>query len=392
MMIDEAFIAQEQAQLEDDQIERELQQLKQMNNPIGLQGVSTLKSPRSQSFGTFGSNDRQQEPGQQMKSPRSLSFVQYSANGEPVVRTSSPRFNKEKTLNTRASTGQTSGPNPNPNLPPIVRTNSAQSVLIANRPGQPLPNAHLHAQRQQVVLTEQLTVTSLPNNPGGGGQSKPGTEQEALAQQNAQLFKKPKVCVLTLLLFYFFLLLLLFLYYYFVPFPFQSDSQGPIKRGGPVPKLAGVPTGSSTLQTLTTLSGSPRQNAGGVSPKAGAGGVSPKAGASSEETDLGKMFEGLQNEFMPIDALYTNKFVAPSRGQSKQKKIQMLPGRVSGNIAIFRRQYKFTDYEFMKYMFDVESDISSSINYEALLSIMPSAEQVRLGAVERAGFCLVVLF
>jgi hypothetical protein len=49
---------------------------------------------------------------------------------------------------------------------------------------------------------------------------------------------------------------------------------------------------------------------------------------------------------------------------------------MSSNIAIFRKQYKFTDYEFMKYMFDIESEISSSINYEALLSIIPTGEQV----------------
>jgi hypothetical protein len=192
LMIEEAHLAQQQ---EDELLNVQLQMIKNNNNPIhqGDNLLATNKNPRSQSFGTFGTNERiinqqQQQQQQQIKSPRSMSFVQYNSNGQPLVQVkqNSPLRGTQppKQLNTRSQQGGGQPPYGKPllNYPHgsnLVRANSAQSFTH-----------HSGQEQSSSVSTIKRANTQDPSTSSNDQQQR---EREAMAQQQALAFNKPKV-------------------------------------------------------------------------------------------------------------------------------------------------------------------------------------------------------
>lgn len=68
----------------------------------------------------------------------------------------------------------------------------------------------------------------------------------------------------------------------------------------------------------------------------------------------------------------------PKPGAPKKKKVQLLPQAKSNQISILRKQFKVTDYELIRQIFDVEKSagIMQTNHFEALLQCVPTDVQV----------------
>eukprot|EP01125_Pyxidicula_operculata_P023293 TRINITY_DN99_c2_g5_i1.p1 TRINITY_DN99_c2_g5~~TRINITY_DN99_c2_g5_i1.p1 ORF type:complete len:1185 (-),score=353.67 TRINITY_DN99_c2_g5_i1:433-3936(-) len=98
--------------------------------------------------------------------------------------------------------------------------------------------------------------------------------------------------------------------------------------------------------------------------------------------EVGQYWNNLIPEMETIDTMFQDLqtiFFAPKAKNTKKKKISFLPLRLANNISILRSQFKISDEEILKQLFDIDSgsETLQTHHFEAILGCIPDdLEQV----------------